>query len=126
MGATASELQMRPRAIFYTGDGSGFLAGREKRSGGGESSLRWQVWTARHAVAQGADWINNCRPTCAAGTEKEYPATIRLSRLRRQGGVLVFTRLSVSYKRIHPSAHGSHWSDKSYYSQRKYFWKSPR
>ena len=94
-------LARSPAQIVYTGDGSGFLAGH----GGSARSpgrLRWTASTSSQARATGADWRDNCTPSCATGSFRAYPATVRLYRPAVLGRHLVFTRMTIKYTGARP------------------------
>jgi hypothetical protein len=106
--ATAADhsLQVRPRAIVYTGDGTGVIAGeRSARHGAG---IRWTSWTGQFARGTGADWLDDCRPDCAGGHFHGYPARIVAWRPRRLRGTRVFTRLTLFYERRVPAGQYAH------------------
>ncbi|MFL5865361.1 MAG: hypothetical protein ACJ780_32105 [Solirubrobacteraceae bacterium] len=89
---------VRPVQIIYTGDGSGFLAGtgasgRHPKFG----KIKWSAWTGTAALGSGADWLNNCKPFCAAGSFSQHPVNIKLYRPRRMVGLEVFTRMTIHY-----------------------------
>jgi HAAS domain-containing protein len=42
-------------------------------------TITWTSWTATSATGYGTLRVNQCNPTCAAGTYDTYPATIRLT-----------------------------------------------
>jgi hypothetical protein len=96
---TETPLQVRPPLIGYTGDGTGFLAGRkdnprhitEGLAGGG---LHWLSWGPRSAVARGWDWVDDCRPDCARGSFRHFRAIVRARRPRHG----LFTRMTVKAK----------------------------
>lgn len=117
-----------PREIYYTGDGSGFLAGR----GGSARSpgrLRWISSTGSQATASGADWIDNCKPSCAGGTFRAYPATLRFSGPSVLGGRLVYTRMKVTFTGARPpyaAYRSGSWSAHLRYTAHpgSYFWNT--
>ncbi|WP_328876044.1 hypothetical protein OHT76_41500 [Streptomyces sp. NBC_00287] len=60
--------QVRPSEFMLAcGDGNSRLA-----------SLRWSQWGADSARAEGVNWVNDCKPYCAAGRFHAYPVTVRL------------------------------------------------
>ncbi|MGW0915327.1 hypothetical protein ACWD1Z_26790 [Streptomyces sp. NPDC002784] len=62
--------EVRPTEfILACGDGNSRLA-----------SLRWSRWDAGAARAEGVNWVNDCKPYCAAGRFHAYPVTVRLDR----------------------------------------------
>ncbi|MBX9392072.1 hypothetical protein K4749_00270 [Streptomyces sp. TRM72054] len=40
--------------------------------------LEWSRWDGRAAVAKGVNWVNDCKPYCAAGRFHSYAVTVRL------------------------------------------------
>ncbi|MFD3617915.1 hypothetical protein ACFWWT_22275 [Streptomyces sp. NPDC058676] len=63
-----SKPQVRPADfILACGDGNSRLA-----------SLRWARWDAASAQAKGINWVNDCKPYCAAGTFHSYRVVVRL------------------------------------------------
>ncbi|WP_046734481.1 hypothetical protein [Streptomyces humi] len=80
--------------ILACGDGNSRLAG-----------MRWTQWNDNSAVAQGSNWVNDCKPYCAAGTFHRYPVTVRLDRpttWKKHPDVQQFTRLSMTYSGARP------------------------
>jgi hypothetical protein len=58
----------------------------------------WRSWTRHQARGSGVLVVNDCEPTCAAGTFRRYPATFSLHRVRTgPDGTRVFTRLGVTW-----------------------------
>ncbi|MFJ4466717.1 hypothetical protein ACIP2X_04265 [Streptomyces sp. NPDC089424] len=41
-------------------------------------SLKWVRWDGEAATARGVNWVNDCKPYCAAGRFRAYPVTVRL------------------------------------------------
>jgi hypothetical protein len=88
-------LQIRPALVSYTGDGTGYLAGRVSRPGNlDRGSLRWRSWKRRSGFATGYAWINNCRPSCAGGHFSKHRATVRVRRPRHG----IFTRMTIRFR----------------------------
>jgi hypothetical protein len=86
-------LQVRPATVAYTGDGTGYLGGRDDNPrhphrGGG---LHWVAWKKTFALAHGWDWLNNCRPDCARGSFHRFRAIVRARRPRHG----LFTRMTI-------------------------------
>src|ERR1700755_1178260 len=53
-------LQVRPKLVGYTGDGTGYLAGRRSSPGHeDQGGLRWLSWGREAALAHGFAWLNN-------------------------------------------------------------------
>ncbi|RVU22546.1 hypothetical protein EOT10_21525 [Streptomyces antnestii] len=60
--------QVRPTDfILACGDGNSRLA-----------SLHWSQWGPAKAVATGTNWVNDCKPYCAAGKFHAYKVAVRL------------------------------------------------
>ncbi|MER5753352.1 hypothetical protein [Streptomyces sp. NPDC002088] len=60
--------QVRPsNFILACGDGNSRLA-----------SLQWTHWDPGSAVARGFNWVNDCKPYCAAGKFHSYPVIVLL------------------------------------------------
>ncbi|QIG41360.1 hypothetical protein G5V58_20895 [Nocardioides anomalus] len=58
----------------------------------------WRSWTRHQARGSGTLVVNDCEPTCAAGTFRRYPATFSLHRVRTgPTGTRLFTRLGVTW-----------------------------
>ena len=99
---SATNPGVRPGAIFYTGDGSAFLAGRG-RSARHTGQIDWTSYGATQAVGHGGQWINNCMPYCAAGHFSSYPINLRAFSPKVVGGHDIFTRLQLTYTGTRPS-----------------------
>lgn len=94
---TGRVLKVRPGLIRWTGDATGFLGGRARRTCHTVSCfgrLQWTTWNSTEGVARGVDWVNDCNPDCAGGSFSARPTTVHVYRPRRLHGQLVFTRLS--------------------------------
>jgi hypothetical protein len=64
--------QVRPTDfVLACGDGNSRLA-----------SLRWSQWGPGTARAEGVNWVNDCKPYCAAGHFHKYPVIVRLDHPR--------------------------------------------
>jgi hypothetical protein len=62
--------KVRPSAfILACGDGNSRLA-----------SLHWSRWSPKSAKAEGVNFVNDCKPYCAAGTFHSYRVVVRLDR----------------------------------------------
>ena len=110
LGATAAAdgLQVKPATITYTGDGTGLLGGRNVRDR--NSGIDWTQWTANVALGSGFNQLNNCTPSCAGGTFRGYPVRIELWRPRTLSGTLVYTRMTIFYKKHHPPGEQKHYT----------------
>jgi len=81
--------QVRPH-IIYLGGSAVFLR-----------VPHWARWATMSATGHATLWVDNCRPSCAAGHYRTYPATVRLGRAADHHGVRYFSRMRLRY------AHGS-------------------
>lgn len=87
-----------PGQILWTGDSTGMFAGRGtpgRRPKFGR--LHWSKWTATEGRATGADWLNDCRPYCAAGKWTPFNVNLTVYRPRMLLGHKVFTRIKAAY-----------------------------
>lgn len=102
LGATASNnwLQVEPARIVYTGDGSGLLGGAEVRDP--SAGIKWSDWTDVIAHGTGFNQLDDCIPSCAGGTFHGFKVNIELWRARRLAGTLVFTRMTIFYRKQAP------------------------
>lgn len=86
---------IRPDAfILACGDGNSRLTG-----------LHWTEWGPDGAQAHGVNWVNDCKPYCAAGTFHSYPVVIRLSGEKpwqRHPYFARFTNISLTYTGARP------------------------
>ncbi|MDF3299168.1 hypothetical protein [Streptomyces tropicalis] len=82
--------QQRPDAfILACGDGNSRLA-----------ALHWNRWGSQSATARGLNYVNDCKPYCAAGTFRSYPVIVRLDRARpwaKDPALRHYTRLSLVF-----------------------------
>jgi hypothetical protein len=93
-----NDFRVRPFLVVYTGDGSGLLGGRYRhprrhfpRNFG---RLHWRHWGHHVARTHGTVWLDDCRPSCAAGHFHGHRAGIRAHRVRHHH----FTRLRIVYR----------------------------
>ena len=106
LSARPSRLPLAGRArlpVAYTGL-DGWAGGRARLAviyvGGPDTfvrTTRWTRWTPESAVSHGVLWVDSCRPDCAAGHYRRYPATVTLSRPAHRAGVSFFSRMSLRY-----------------------------
>ncbi len=110
LNASAADngLQVKPVRITYTGDGTGFLGGASARKQ--NSDIQWTRWTTRVALGTGFNQLNNCNPSCAGGTYRGYRVKIELWRPRTLAGTLVFTRMTIFYKKRPPRGEPRHYT----------------
>jgi hypothetical protein len=101
-------LRVRPATITYTGDGTGLLGGAKVRTP--SASIAWSQWTATRAFGSGFNQLNDCIPYCAHGHFHGYPVGIEMWRPRSLGGLLVFTRMTITYKARRPRGEPPHYT----------------
>jgi hypothetical protein len=98
----SQQLEVRPRVVAFTGDGTGVFGGfdgrplarRPSRSGyGWAGHIDWSKWGVQQANGTGAVWLDDGTPNDALGTFHAYAVTLRAFR-PREG---VFTALSYRY-----------------------------
>lgn len=78
-------MEVRPKQITTSGDGSGYV-----------KDLAWSNWGAAQATATGVMELNNCQPNCAQGTYTGYPATVTLAGLTPYGtGLAAYSTIVV-------------------------------
>lgn len=118
--------KVRPTLIVYTGDGSGYFAGPRKLGHSNYGHLSWSNWTKTRASGSGANWVNNCKPSCAQGTYTGYPVKLQASTPKRVEGYLLFTRLKVTYTGKRPAfAHDRTQTWKLGNTKKFFYWKFP-
>jgi hypothetical protein len=92
----------RPAIVSVSADRSYLLAGltkarpRQDSPGRVFGRLRWTTWNKKEGVASGAEWINNCEPSCGGGVYRAYKATVRVFDLASLYGKPIFLRMDVS------------------------------
>lgn len=99
--ATKHDFQVRPSTILY-GMPQEALAGRH-HSNGNYSPLDWTSWTTKYGRGSGFSWLNNCKPNCAGGKYHSYPVKLKAWRPETKSGLLIFTRLTITYTGKRPS-----------------------
>ncbi|MFH8336657.1 hypothetical protein [Streptomyces sp. AM6-12] len=80
--------------ILACGDGNSRLKG-----------LQWSSWGTGGATGTGTNWVNDCKPYCAAGTFHPYPVVIRLSgdtQWKKHPSFDRFTQLTLTYTGARP------------------------
>jgi hypothetical protein len=117
--------KVRPRQIGYTADGSGFFAGAQKVSKTNFGSIHWSQWNKKKALGSGGNWLNDCKPYCAAGHFHGYPVTLKLTTPKVVAGKHVFTKMIVTYTNTLPShaVKTTTWTLK--HNKTFFFWKFP-
>jgi len=82
--------------VLACGDGNSRLA-----------SLRWTRWGSDSARAEGVNWVNDCKPYCAAGHFHEYAVVVRLDKVRpwkKHPRVRHYDRMTLVYPRNRPES----------------------
>jgi hypothetical protein len=75
--------------ILACGDGNSRLA-----------SMRWSFWGTHSAMGRGVNWVNDCKPYCAAGKFHAYRVIVRLDHSetwKRHPRLEQFTRMRLFY-----------------------------
>ncbi|MBC2904664.1 hypothetical protein [Streptomyces cupreus] len=87
--------QVRPSEFMLAcGDGNSRL-----------DSLKWSRWDAASARAEGVNWVNDCKPYCAAGRFHAYPVTVRLDHpqpWKKRPQLSHYTRITLVYTDSRP------------------------
>ncbi|ALV31564.1 hypothetical protein [Streptomyces sp. CdTB01] len=87
--------RVRPANFMLAcGDGNSRLA-----------SLHWTAWGRDGARAQGVNWVNDCKPYCAAGRFHAYPVVVRLDHARpwkKHPRLRHYTRMTLVYNAERP------------------------
>ncbi|MFJ9907248.1 hypothetical protein ACIRVK_30900 [Streptomyces sp. NPDC101152] len=82
--------------VLACGDGNSRLA-----------SLRWSQWGTTSARAEGVNWVNDCKPYCAAGHFHKYPVIVRLDHPRpwkKHPQVSHYGRITLQYPAGRPDS----------------------
>ncbi|WP_225829697.1 hypothetical protein [Streptomyces sp. NK08204] len=69
------------------------------------TDLHWTRWTAHGATAMGVNFVNDCKPYCAAGTFHGYLVTVRLDEpkpWKKHPSVQHYTRMRLTYHGARP------------------------
>jgi hypothetical protein len=122
LAAGAAALKIKPRSIVFTGDGTGLLAGPNAKRRNG---ISWTSWTATSAVGTGSEQVNNCEPSCAAGTFTAYPVKIEQWRPRSLGREFVFTRMTIWFTGTRPKGDLAHFTFTNLLSDKTFGWSPP-
>ena len=70
----------------------------------------WRYWTAVSARSRDAVlWVNTCRPDCAAGHYRKYPAQLVFYRARDSHGTGHYTRMQLRYSHNGPRKYTYRW-----------------
>lgn len=87
--------EVRPSDFMLAcGDGNSRLA-----------SLHWSQWGTDSARAEGVNWVNDCKPYCAAGRFHAYPVTVRLDQpqpWKKQPELSRYSRITLVYTDSRP------------------------
>jgi hypothetical protein len=88
--STLVQMKTEPSQIVNSGDGTTYV-----------KVLTWSAWGSSTATGSGTLELNNCTPSCAAGTYTGYPATVTLS------GLVSYSSSAQAYASMVISAPGS-------------------
>jgi hypothetical protein len=73
-------------------------------------SPSWKYWTVTSARTRTATlWVDTCKPDCATGAFRKYPATLVLYRPRSGHGTRYFTRMRLQYRHNGPRRYTFRW-----------------
>lgn len=84
--------------VIYVGGTTAFLRIRH-----------WSRWTGASAASRGMLWVDNCKPDCASGHFRTYPAQVTLSRVADRKGVRFFSRMRLRYQHVGSRDYRYHW-----------------
>lgn len=73
------------------------------------TDLHWRAWGDERATASGLYVVNNCVPTCAAGHDSTFRATITLGAVATTSHGRLFRRLWIAYS-VRGHAKRTAWS----------------
>ncbi len=95
---SSSHFTVRPATLSF-GVGGGLLVlgpgvSQTAFRAGHDGHIRWTRWNATSARGLGTVWIDQCRPSCAAGKYATYPVTAQASQVVNGR----YTRLMLSYR----------------------------
>jgi len=94
---------VRPKKVVFACADGGFLA----------SGLAWTGWGERFAAADGAAFLNDCKPSCVRGTFHRYRVVLLASGLQRcPGGQPAYRKVTWAFVGRAPSpAATAPWRD---------------
>lgn len=84
--------------VIYVGGSTAFLRAKH-----------WAHWSRTSAATRGTLWVDNCRPDCASGHFRTYPAQVTLSRVADRKGVRFFSRMQLRYQHGGARDYGYRW-----------------
>lgn len=67
------------------------------------TELTWAGWSNGRAKGAGTFEVNDCQPTCVAGTTREYPVRVLLSKVKVQGGERLLTKATLTFAKARPA-----------------------
>lgn len=67
------------------------------------TELTWRGWSNSRATGVGTYEVNDCQPTCVAGTTRSYPVRVVLGTPKVQDGTRVLSKLTMSFTKKSPS-----------------------
>jgi hypothetical protein len=84
--------------VIYVGGTTAFLRIRH-----------WSQWTGTSAAGRGTLWVDSCKPDCASGHFRTYPAQVTLSRVADRKAVPFFSRMRLRYQHAGPRSYRYRW-----------------
>ena len=67
------------------------------------TELKWSGWSNGRAKGSGVYELNDCKPTCVAGTTNSYPVRVLLSKPKVQGGERVLSKVTMTFTAKSPT-----------------------
>jgi hypothetical protein len=76
------------------------------------TGIKWESYGTDAASGKGTAKVNDCKPNCASGKTKSYPAVVTLTRPKNCGkGVIQFTKLAETFTGTRPPGLGKRLSE---------------
>jgi hypothetical protein len=76
------------------------------------TGIKWESYGTDAASGKGTAKVNDCKPNCASGKTKSYPAVVTLTKPKNCGkGVTQFTRLAETFTGARPPGLGKRLSE---------------
>jgi hypothetical protein len=113
-GGVIGVTRARPAIVGLVADGSQLLGGvtgrhpTESTRGHPFGRLHWTTWTATDGRAQGAEWINNCSPSCGGGVYRAFRATVHVYDPSATG---VFQRMKITARLKRPKTYAASYAE---------------
>lgn len=66
------------------------------------TELTWRGWSNSRATGVGTYEVNDCKPTCVAGTTRSYPVRVVLGTPKDQDGARVLSKVTMTFTKKRP------------------------